>query len=96
METVITIVFGVVGFLLLKIADKPKTFDFWFGVGAVSILYIVTDMLINVLPIRYYLGFDFTLLFAVMALFAAAKVVMITRDDLREAKAELVENSNMG
>lgn len=92
METVVTIVFLALGILLLEIAVKRETFDFWFGIGAASVLYFVTDLMTDAIPLRYFWGFDFPLFFGALALFAGAKMAMMKRDRLQDVKADVVED----
>ncbi|MFA5409453.1 MAG: hypothetical protein WC343_11835 [Bacilli bacterium] len=91
METVITIVFVALGILLLEIAVKRETYDFWLGIGAASVLYFVTDLMTDAIPLRHFWGFDFPLFFGALALFAGAKMAMMKRDRLQDVKADEVE-----
>jgi hypothetical protein len=80
-QVLFTILFVVLGILLLEIAVKRETFDFWLGIAAAGVLFFVTDLLTDAM-IRYYFGFDYPLFFGALALFAGAKMAMMKRDRL--------------
>ena len=95
-QVMFTILFVAAGILLLEIAVKRETFDFWLGIAAAGVLFFVTDLLTDAIPIRYYFGFDYPLFFGALALFAGAKMAMMKRDRLQEVKADVVENRKDG
>ncbi|MFA5408743.1 MAG: hypothetical protein WC343_08245 [Bacilli bacterium] len=87
-QMIFTIIFVAVGILLLEIAIKRETFDFWLGIAAAGILFFVTDLLTDAFPFRYYFGFDYPLFFGALALFAGAKMALMKRDAMQASPAE--------
>lgn len=89
-QVMLTILFVAAGILLLEIAGKRETFDFWLGIASAGVLVFVTDLLMDAIPIRYYFESDYRLFFGAIALFAGAKMAMmkLKRDRLQEVKVE--------
>ena len=72
----------------MQVAVKRESFDFWLGCAGVGMLYLVTDWLNEVLPITYYTGFNWSLFFAIVILYAGAKMALMKRETMQPPEEE--------
>lgn len=79
---IVTFFFACIGILLMQVAVKRESFDFWLGCAGAGVIYLVTDWLNEVLPVTYYTGFNWSLFFVIIILYAGAKMALMKRDAL--------------
>lgn len=83
-QSLYTLIFVIVGITLIHFVIKRETFDFWLGCAAIGLLYFIVDWAIEVLPVTYYIGFDYPLFFGAVVIIASVKMVTIARDKLQK------------
>ena len=86
MAEITTLVIVASGLLLLKYVIKRESYDFWLGGAAIGSLILIFDLLVELIPIRYYFGFDYFLAYAAIAFYAFAKMAMMKREVIKEGE----------